>query len=207
MDGVLGSRAALSCLATVLAASVASLAAQTIPELVRARPNTPLVGGMVQDVRPVPLESLSELASVVVIGRLHSPRTYLTPDEMYVLTDYLIQPEQVVAGSFPVTQRVPGQGAIPILAMFGGEMTVAGQKVSMADRKMERPAPGQRFLVFLQSFEAAPGKYQTVYGAIFELQNDRMRSLLKMADGSDPYKDITERSLSSVLPEIARAKR
>jgi len=61
--------------------------------------------------------------------------------------------------------------------------------------------------MFLQPFGTDSGKYKAVYGAIFELQNDRMRSLLKMANGSDPYKEITDALLPDVIHEVVRVKR
>src|SRR5262249_55405874 len=95
----------------IVAVSASAPDAQTIPERVRANPTDPVIGGVNHDVRPVALERLAKEATVVVIARLHSPRSYLTTDQLNVLTDYVIQPEQVLAGSFPTVQQAPGQSA------------------------------------------------------------------------------------------------
>jgi hypothetical protein len=196
-----------TCLVAFVVSAAAAVDAQTLPELVRANPNLTFNGGIHQDVSPVPLETVAKQATLVVIGRLESPRSFLIPDETSIQTDYVMRPEQVLAGEFPIALRAPGQSATPILSLSGGEVTIEGKKVAMTDRKMGRPAPGQRFLMFLQPFGADTGKYKAVSGAIFELQNDRMRGLLKMADGSDPYKEITDALLPDVIREVVRAKR
>lgn len=185
--------------------AVCALTAQTIPERVRAAPHLPIVGFTQQDIRPIPLEILSKQATLVLVGRLHSPRSYLTRDETAILTDYAIQPEQVIAGSLPVARTLPGQSATPFLSLDGGELTIEGTRVAMLDRRMERPTAGRRFLMFLEPF-ADPAKYKAVYGAIFEIQNDGMRGLLRMADGGDPYTEVTALTLPAVVPEIARAR-
>jgi hypothetical protein len=188
-----------------VALSVCALDAQTIPQRVRANPDLSIVGYAQDDVRPIPLDRLSTESTLVLIGRLHSPRSYLSRDETAILTDYVIHPEQVIAGSLSVVRSGPGQSPTPILALSGGDLTIEGKRVSMVDRRMDRPMAGGRFLMFLQPFGDS-GKYKATYGAIFELQNERIRGLLKMATGADPYIDITERTLPAVVPDIARAR-
>jgi hypothetical protein len=188
----------------ILMAGTAS--GQTIPELVRANPDRPVVRRMHQDVRPVPLETLLRDSPVVLIARVHFSRSYLTPDESYILSDFVIRPEQVLAGALPVTQSAPGQTKEPILTMYGGEIRVEGKKASAEMLNMKPLNSGQRFLLFLQPYGTDVGRYKAAYGAIFEIQDDRMRSLLSMS-GGDPFPDLTSRSLGDAMKEIARWRR
>jgi hypothetical protein len=106
----------------------------------------------------------------------------------------VIRPEQVLAGALPVTQSAPGQTKEPILTMYGGEIRVEGKKASAEMLNMKPLNSGQRFLLFLQPYGTDVGRYKAAYGAIFEIQDDRMRSLLSMS-GGDPFPDLTSRSL------------
>ena len=102
--------------------SATAVEGQTIPELVRANPDRPIVSSMTQHVRPVAFETLLRESPVVVIGRVHFTRSYLTPDELYILSDFAIYPEQLLAGTLPVAQPAPGQSPNLILTMYGGEL-------------------------------------------------------------------------------------
>lgn len=189
----------------ILTAGVAS--GQTIPELARANPDTPVVRQMHQDVRPVSIETLLRDSPVVLIARVHFTRSYLTPDEHYILSDFVVRPEEVLAGVLPVTQSAPGKSKDLILTMYGGEITVEGKKVSAAMLNTKPVNSGQRFLLFLQPYGAEEGRYKAAYGAIFEIQNDRMKSLLATSTGTDPFEELTRRSLSDAMRDIARARR
>jgi len=190
----------------ILTAGTAS--GQTIPELVRANPDTPILRCTShQDVRPVPLETLLRDSPVVLIARVHFTRSYLIPDEHYILSDFVIRPEQVLAGVLPVTQPAPGQSKEPILTMYGGEITVEGKKVSATTLNTKPLNSGQRFLLFLQPYGTDAGRYKAAYGAILELQNDQMKSLVATSTGSDAFPGLTGRSLGDAMKEIARARR
>jgi hypothetical protein len=180
--------------------------AQTIPDIARTKPVNPIVRGVLRDVTTVPLETLSKEAPLIVVGRLIWVKSYLTADQMNVLSDYAIQPDQVLAGTLMPTQNVPGKAAAPTLTVYGGEVTIDGVTVSAVDHNLDLPKSGQRFLLFLKLFGADAARYQVVRGAIFEVENEKMRSLLKRSETPTPYADVTGKPLSAAVLHIARAR-
>jgi hypothetical protein len=196
-----------SILIGVLMTTTAHRAAQTIPELARARGQNPVVRGVVRDVTTAPLETVAKEASLVVVGRLRWMRSYLTSDQMNILTDFAIEPENVVAGQLSLTQAKPAAAAVPTLTVYGGEVTVDGVRVSAVDHNMDLPRSGGKFLLFLRPFGAEPGRYELVRAAIFEVDNDRLRPLLKRADTPTPYADVTAGTLPSAIAGVVRARR
>jgi hypothetical protein len=127
---------------------------------------------------------------------------------MNVLTDYNILPDQIVAGQLPLVQNKPGQSDSPKLIVYGGDITLDGVTVSVEDHNLALPRSGERFLLFLKPFGDKAGMYELVRGAAFEVQpNGRMRGLLKSADSPNPYKDVTDASVSAIVAEIARGRR
>ena len=196
-----------SCVAAFVMLAAAATAGQTIPEFARAHPNTPIVGGMTRHAHPVDLETLLKESALVGIGRLHLTRSYLTPDQTDTLSDYAIQLEQVLAGVVPVARAAPGQSSSPILTIYGGDITIDGRKASVEMMNTERPKSGQRFLMFLQPYGTEAGRYKIAYGAILEIENGRLRSLLKMPGGADPFREVTDHSLPAAVQEIARRRR
>jgi hypothetical protein len=206
MKGAIMRAQGCNCIIAFVIFTATAVEAQTIPELVRANPDMTIVSGMTQHVRPVAFETLLQESPLVIIGRVHFARSYLTPDELYILSDFTIQLEQVLKGVVPVGQARPGQSRNLILTMYGGEIAVDGKKVSAKAMNTKELKSGERFLVFLQPYGTDVGRYKAAYGAIFEIQDDRMRSLLSMS-GGDPFPDLTSRSLGDAMKEIARWRR
>src|SRR4051794_1344970 len=79
-------------------ASAGRASGQTIAEAARARPGQPVVRGVLREIQPVSADQLAREADLVIEGTLVKTRTYLTPDEQYVLTDFKIVPNRVIAG-------------------------------------------------------------------------------------------------------------
>jgi len=188
-------------------ASAGKAPAQTIPDIARTSPTKPIVRGLLVDIRTAPLETLAEEATLVVVGRLHQDRSYLTPNEMDILTDYRIQPDRILAGTLPVTRNAPSPSATPTLTMYGGTVVIEGVSVATVDYSIELPLSGGSYLMFLRPFGKDIGRYQLVRGGLFEFQAGRMRALLKRAETSTPYKELTDLPVSIAVEEIARRVR
>ena len=181
--------------------------AQTIPELARTKPANPIVRGVLRDVKSAPLETLSNEASLILVGRLIRVKSYLTPDKMNVLTDYTIVPDRIIAGQLPLTQSAPGPGAAPTVTVYGGDVTIDGVTVSAVDHNSELPKSGQRYLLFLDPFGSGAARYQPHREAVFEIENDKLRTLLRRADTPNAYSDVIDKGLAGAVLEIARARR
>jgi len=153
--------------------------AQTIPERVRANPTPPLITGVLVDIRPLSIEQLTTGSELVVKGRLTRPKSYLTADENYVLTDYLLVPERVIVGRVPAGQATPGPATPLILTVQGGELSVEGMPVRGVNSALEDIRPGGEYLLFLRSFGSREGQYQLYMGGAFEIGRTGIRPLLK----------------------------
>lgn len=185
----------------------AQASAQTIPEIARTKPANPIVRGIFRDVTTAPIETLAKESTLVVVGRLVWSKSYLTADEMNVLSDYSIVPEKVLLGTLPLSQGKPGTLATPTLTVYGGDVKIDGITVTVVDHNVELPRSGERFLLFLRPFGGGLNCYQVVRGAIFEIHSESMRALLKRADAPAPYGEVIKKSLSETTLQVAQVKR
>lgn len=176
--------------------------AQTIPELARARPTNPIVRGVLRDIQPVPIEVLAKEAQVILIGRLEISKTYLTPDEENVLTDFRIVPERIISGQVPLTRSKPTAAEPLILTVYGGNITIDGFTVTAVDHNLNLPQSGRQFVLFLDAFGAEKGRYQTHRGGIFEISNGHLGSLMRRPG---IYKEVSERGIDELLLDIQKA--
>jgi hypothetical protein len=86
-------------------------------------------------------------------------------------------------------------------------VTIDGVTVSAVDQNSELPKSGQRYLLFLDPFGTGAARYQPHRGAIFEIENDKLRALLLRADTPAAYGDVIDKGLANAVREIARARR
>jgi hypothetical protein len=189
--------------AALLLASIASspLAAQTIPERVRTAGSNPVVVGRLVDVFPSTLDQLMEGADVVVEATLNRIESYLSANEDHILTDFEIVPHRIFAGRLPGATRVtPGRTARPILARYGGELTIDGVRASAVDHAMGPVKDGGRYLLFLVPF-GADRKYQTYKAGAFEMGGPYLRSLVGRNE-AHLFKDLVEPPLDDVIARI-----
>jgi hypothetical protein len=84
-------------LTVVALATTAFASAQTIPELAKARPANPVVRGILQDIPASSIDELTKGAAIVAEGVISHERSYLTPDEQHIQTDFQIIPSRVIA--------------------------------------------------------------------------------------------------------------
>src|SRR5262249_44874247 len=144
--------------------------AQTIPEIAKTRPKSPIVRGRLTDIPPSTLEELTVGADVVMEATVSKVKSYLTADEENILTDYQLLPVRVLAGSAPSGPQTPGTPSPLIVTFYGGDLTIEGYTVTVVDHSVRRPEAGRRYLLFLQQF-GAPGHYQLYRGGAFEVIN------------------------------------
>ena len=170
--------------------------AQTVPELARQHPSNPVVRTHMSEIFGAPLEQLSKDAPLVVVATLVFVRSYLSPDERHIFSDFRIIPEEVVAGAFPPLQPTPGPSFPPTLVCYGGELTFEGVRVRTVDLTTALPESGKRFLLFLKPFGTVKAQDTVYEGAIFRIDSGRLVSLEKQ---TSVFKDITVRSLDDVV--------
>ena len=192
-------------------ASEGSAEAQNIRALARAHatdsPGVPLqLTGSPGDYSPKSVDELAEASDLILLGRLSRIQSYLGPNEDRILTDYRLQAQQVVAGNLPrITSKIPGNVPPLILTVYGGELTIEGVLVRATDPNRADIDEGKLYLLFLtHSRRGDPGYYESCYGGIFEVSQNRLKPILK--HGETIFKDTAGSSLEDVLARIKRHK-
>jgi hypothetical protein len=95
----------LAAAALAFICSADASAQSTLPELARANPGEKIVRGIRSDIPPTSIEGLTAGATLIVDATLTKTKSYLSPDENYVRTDYQIVPSHVLAGQVPVSKK------------------------------------------------------------------------------------------------------
>lgn len=185
------------------AAVSAPIMGQTIPERVAAEPSEPLVIGSLVDVRPLSLEALARRADIIVEARVSRQRSYLSPDEKAVFSDFLVVPERAIGGRVPFRATIPGSSAPIVLTVYGGETVVSGVSVRAVSHNMRPIRDGGRYLLFLVPFDAESGRYQLLNQGAFEIEDDKIQPIRK--EYATVFPDLVGARYSQLRPDIERA--
>ena len=149
-------------------------AAQTIPELARSKPPNPVVRGVMGDTPALPLADLVRGADVAVQAKISLVKSYLTPNEMYILTEYQVAPELVLAGQPGQPLLKPRGTPALTLVVRGGGYTVDGFTVYDVDHTREPLKDGARYLLFLKRTDDKTGRYTLFSAGAFQLGDDQL---------------------------------
>jgi hypothetical protein len=171
------------CLVSPAAAMACQMA--TLPELVARGGTEPVVRNIVREFVPVPVSELSRQADLVIDGDVQAIRTYLSNDECYVLTDYLLTPRAMVAG-MALQSTQPGPRPL-VVTLVGGATTIDGVQVVVRDEQLPLIPSGSRVMLFLQPSARDKDKFELV-GAVsgaFALSADDRVSPLVQGAGPD----------------------
>jgi hypothetical protein len=146
---------------------------------------------------PKTVEDLARESDLVVRAAVSRPDSYLTPDGQRILTDYRIVPGHAVTG--PSRAVVP-----PFVAVYGGQVTTDGVVIRATDANLEPIEEGAEYLLFLKALAPDTTRYEIYHGAIFKLQDERVRPLLK--DGDRVFKGLRGSPVSEVIQRIEKAR-
>ena len=136
-------------------------------------------------------------------GSVSEEKSYLTPDEYYILTDLQIIPNRVIAGRISAERPTPGPSQPLTLTVTGGKYTVDGFTVYMVDHnRRDSLNVGGRYLLFLEPF-GDTGRFQIFSGGAFEIHQQRVKPLLTHSE--EAYEDLSAKSLEDLVLEIRRA--
>lgn len=153
--------------------------APTIPELVDRRRPDPVEIVRITEVLPPSLDDLVRSSTLVVRGTLRRLRTYLSEDQTTLLTDYEVLPRQRVARSGPApTIKSPGTMRV-IFTQWGGETTINGVEVVVAELSLRPFVDGSEVILFLRE-QGATGKFELVhdFAAAFDVTSNRVQPQL-----------------------------
>jgi hypothetical protein len=152
----------------------------SIPEL--AARNEPVNREVTREFVPASLQEIASRAAVIVEATVRPMKTYLSPDECYVLTDYLITPRAMVAGAFPVASKPAAQPLV--VTQFGGEMVINGVTVSVRDRNLPALPVDSPLILFLVPSSYDRSKFEVegrINGAFRVDKEARVSSLMRHA--------------------------
>jgi hypothetical protein len=192
----------LAVAAFASAALATNADAQTIPQLARSKPANPVVRGRLLEVFPTTLDQLMAGADWVVDARITKLKSYLTPNEEHILTDYEVVPYRVFVATGADLPRAPQRPKPVILTMYGGDMTIDGITVSEIDYGLKRLKDKGRYLLFLVRWRTQ-GASQLYEGAAFELDGEHVKAIVP-TDEELLFKDIRGHVFSDVADRIAK---
>jgi hypothetical protein len=148
---------------------------RTIVERARDNPTASVVSGVVGDVATPPLETLAKEAPVVMEATLSAERSYLSENQTYITTEYVITPTRSFSGQLTTTSlERPGEMFAPTLVVRGGSWVVDGRVVWDVDYTRERLKTDVPYLLFLKPFPKQPGKYVLYATGAFEIKDGRL---------------------------------
>ena len=152
--------------ATVIAVFlVSALAAQSLRDRAKREDGSATtMMGFEYDVAGVP-ELLAQ-SDLVLDGRIIEVKPRLSPDESYVMTDYVIAPLRVVKNTKPMSTARPGESTRIVVSRPGGRLIDDGYRLStkvLGDSESEALKLGEEAIVFLQ-YRAASRTYAFTSG-------------------------------------------
>jgi hypothetical protein len=180
----------------------------TIPRAVERMKPGPYVTSRVSEVSPTPFPEMVRQCDAIVHGTLKKIRTYLSPDEMELYTDYEITPLAVIArGSLPVLNK-PGPQHPIVLRQWGGETTINGVPVKMYDENFPLLPTDTPLLLFL-NHDAQTDRYE-IFGEItgaFELEGGRRLVHLLSPSVGPSYAHLKGADIADAIREIHGLRR
>jgi hypothetical protein len=146
------------------------------------------------------LEDLVRNAPVVLEATLSAERSYLSEDQSYIRTEYLVTPTRVLSGQLSTTSaQRPAETFAPMLVVHGGSWVVDGRVVWDVDHARERLETGVPYLLFLRPYPTQPGKYLLYATGGFKIRNGRLAAPnTKHSSGTyeelmaKPYQEVVE---------------
>ncbi len=161
---------------------VSALAAQSLLDRAKREGGSATTTmGFEFDVAGVP-ELLSQ-SELVLYGRIIEVKPRLSPDESYVMTDYVIAPLRVVKNTKPMSTARPGESTRIVVNRPGGILIDDGYRLStkvIGDSESEALKVGEEAIVFLQ-YRAAAQTYAFTSGPFgaFRVANGRVQAVTK----------------------------
>jgi hypothetical protein len=179
----------------------------TIPQLIeKSRPGIPHWAGRIRELAPRPFEEAVGFSDLIVVASLTKLRTYLSPDETELYTDFQVVPTSTVAARAVPPSTKPGAQAL-ILRQWGGRTTINGAPVEITDADFPLLPTDQSLLLFL-TFNNRVQKYEVfdAIGGAFELEGGRKLKHLATTPLAT-YQRFQGLDIAAAVAEIRRLRR
>jgi hypothetical protein len=200
-----------TCLLTLIAALNLSptVVAQTLRDQARElgpkNPGEPLYWpAPPAEFWPKTIDEITQEADLVVLAKLVRMKSYLSPHEDSILTDYSISDMQVLTARTPLLpSRVPGTEVPLTLTVYGGDVTVDGVLIRGRDSNFEPIKDGGRYVLILKGSRSEKGHYEIHQGGLFEIVQEDVRPLVMRADTM--FKNTVPLRLRDLVARIQKA--
>jgi hypothetical protein len=197
-------RALRALVVVAITASTLVASQDSLRERARVSDGKPVGNGVLFEIFRKSIEDLTNESDVVMVAMLSRGKSYLTPNEEHIHTDYMISDAQVIAGELPALTGAPGAVIPFVFSMYGGEMIVEGVSVRSVNHSFATPKDG-RHLLFLKRRGKDNGRYEVHHGGIFAIDAGTVKPLVSGADSV--YPGVAGTSASSLVSRIEAAAR
>jgi hypothetical protein len=194
----------------VLTLSAISVSAQgpTLREL--ARRGDGVVGGISSGWAGAPFRSIASRSDLVIEGTLVKHRSYLTPDERQIFTDYEFSVTQVIFQRKPQSSDQPGPPAPLIFKTEGGTVVFDGVPMMYAEESNGRKVTlmdGNHVVIF-GHYDSADGKWLFSPWEVFYTSGGMVQNDLPVFEGLDeglaPFMPIS--AFAAKVREVANQR-
>jgi hypothetical protein len=199
-------RAVLSILALLAAAGVGAAYQGTVPERLAAAGRS-LVGGTTVPSGPTPsLAQILANTDLLVRGFVGNGRSYLSHDQMEVLTEFVIQKPVILFERAPKVYLKPGPADVLTVVQRGGNVEIGHLTYAEVHEALPALESNSEYLFMLKN---VGGRYYiagSFYGA-FALKGGRVVPLVRKAGFAPQVANRpVEESVSTLLTEVRRVR-
>jgi hypothetical protein len=150
---------------------------------------------------PKSIEALTAEADVVLLARLSRGKSYLSPAEYDLYTDFIITEPRVLAGSLVSLSAAPTAATPPVVTLRGGEIVIEGVPVRVINDNFNALVNG-RYLLFLNRGEDV-AKFSIHGRGIFAIEEQLVKPLAR--GGVDMFPGLKGASVDTLVSRVERA--
>jgi hypothetical protein len=156
----------------------------------------------IREYNPKTIEQLTAESDLVVVCTLTRGKSYLSPNEEDVFTDYMISEYRILAGTLMSTSGPVGSVSPPVLTMFGGEVMLDGVPALTRNFNFGPFADG-RYLLFLGRGGKEPWRYRLWHAGVFALTGEQVKPMLNQPDSV--YVGVKQTPASTLIARVEQA--
>ena len=184
---------------------VVAAAPQTIRETARRNAPKAVYSPRISETVPVELESLTLGADIIVQATVRPLKSYLSPDERELFTDYLVTPTRIFSQRIPLTSAVPGPPSSVVLTRWGGTAIVEGVQVTLVDVNTPPLEEGVEYILFLRRDKQGKGTFRDVHevAGTWSVTNGTVRLLAKAEAYGSTFARLRGISIGKLESELS----
>jgi hypothetical protein len=172
--------------------------AQTISDRiydVSREPGTPVIIGVLGEPIRLSIDEFTKRADLVLEARLSRLESYINAADTAVVTEFEIQPIQILSGAVPVEAPL-------VLFTNGGEVVRDGVTVREIIHDREELKERTVYLLFLRHWGPRPSGYAILNVGVFERSNHEARPLARQ--GNNLFREFSK-TYGEVVAQVKKA--